>query len=316
MTDADVDGAHIRTLLLTFFFRHMKVLLDRGNIYIAQPPLYRIKKGKKEEYIKDDKEFMNVMMKRITENRVVRFSAPAAGEPSAAPLAPDSTTLDGQLLTRFLVNLSEYYQFIDKTDRKLRNTAVTELVVAAGLERKADFENDTLLRELEARLKAMPPVAATLIHFDEEHSLFELRIHDQHQVQHIINWELASLPEFRQAVARRKLIEPYYHAPFFIGDAESEALPIEKSNGRDLLDYVLNESKKLFSVQRYKGLGEMRADQLWETTMDPEKRTLLSVRLEDLVEAEQIFTTLMGENVESRRKFIEDNALDVKNLDI
>ncbi len=307
MTDADVDGSHIRTLLLTFFFRHMKVLLERGNVYIAQPPLYRIKKGKKEEYIKDDKEFMRVMMKRITENRVVRYRAP---EGSA------SNTLEGQLLTRFLVNLSEYHQFLDKTDRKLHNLQATEILVASGIEHKSDFETEDRLREIEPKLKGLPSVASTELVFDEEHSLWELRFRNQHHIEHVINWTLAALPEFRQTVQRWKLVAEYNHAPFVITDAESESLPIEKADGRELLDYVMNESKKLFSVQRYKGLGEMRADQLWETTMDPEKRTLLSVRLEDLLVTEEIFTTLMGEDVESRRKFIEDNALDVKNLDI
>jgi DNA gyrase subunit B len=254
---------------------------------------------------------MRVMMKRITENRVVRFSAPQNGQ-AVAP----SITLEGQLLTRFLVNLGEYYQFLDKTDRKLHNIQATEILVASGIERKGDFESEDRLREIEPKLQALPSVVSTELVFDEEHSLWELRFRDQHQIEHVINWTLVALPEFRQTVQRWKLVAEYNHAPFVIGDAESEALPIEKADGRELLDYIMNESKKLFSVQRYKGLGEMRADQLWETTMDPEKRTLLSVRLEDLVETEEIFTTLMGENVESRRKFIEDNALDVKNLDI
>ena len=168
--------------------------------------------------------------------------------------------------------------------------------------------------------------------------------------EHVINWELASTPECRQLIAKFKQIEPYMEPPFVIesvprasskADAEessevdgeeTEASPkkaakaparrakeseiVEKNNARDLFDYVLNEGRKEYTVQRYKGLGEMTAEQLWETTMDPERRTLLSVKLEDIAECETIFTTLMGEDVESRRKFIEDNALDVKNLDI
>jgi len=302
MTDADVDGSHIRTLLLTFFFRHMQELIRRGHVYIAQPPLYRIKKGKKEEYIKDDKEFVRVMMKRITEDRVVRYGEGAA-------------VLEGQLLTRFLVNLSEYFQFFDKVDKKFRNAAVTEAVVAAGLERKADFEEKGKVERLGAALKKIAGVHALEVARDEEHNLWEARYQDNNHAPHVVNWEIASLPEMRQAAAKYKLVKEHNQPPFMVSDGDG-AEPVEKANGRELLDFVLNEGKKLFNVQRYKGLGEMRADQLWETTMDPERRTLLKVRAEDVPQAEEIFTTLMGEDVESRRKFILDNALDVKNLDI
>jgi DNA gyrase subunit B len=302
MTDADVDGSHIRTLLLTFFFRHMKQLIERGHVYIAQPPLYRIKKGKSEQYIKDDKEYMRVMMRRITEDRVVRY-----GEGAAA--------LEGALLTRFLVNLSEFYQYFDKLDKKLRNELVTQAIVAAGLEKKADFENKARLEELGKKIAKLHGVESSGLNRDEEHNLWELRFRDAHHGEHIVGWELASLPEYRQALAKYKAIGEYNRPPFMVSDGDKSAA-VEKATGRELLEYVMNESKKLFSVQRYKGLGEMRADQLWDTTMDPERRSLLSVRVEDLVEAENIFTTLMGEDVESRRKFIVENALDVKNLDI
>ncbi len=188
--------------------------------------------------------------------------------------------------------------------------------------------------------------------FDEEHNLWEARYVNSQGAEHLINWELASTPEYRQLLSKFKQIEPYLEPPFVVetiakstpasgngeelSDAEREdiekaqkkttkAVPkkrsaepevVEKASARELFDYVLAEGKKDFSVQRYKGLGEMTAQQLWETTMDPEHRTLLSVRLEDIAECETIFTTLMGEDVEARRKFIEDNALDVKNLDI
>jgi DNA gyrase subunit B len=187
-------------------------------------------------------------------------------------------------------------------------------------------------------------------HFDEEHNLWEVRFVKSQGSEHVINWELASTPECRQLIAKFKQIEPYMDPPFVIEsvprasskaeaeesaetegeDAETaakktakaparrakEAEIVEKNNARDLFDYVLNEGRKEYTVQRYKGLGEMTAPQLWETTMDPERRTLLQVKLEDLVETNEIFSTLMGEDVEKRRKFIEDNALDVKNLDI
>ena len=186
--------------------------------------------------------------------------------------------------------------------------------------------------------------------FDEEHNLWEVSFVNKHGAEHVINWELVSSPECRQMIAKYKQIEPYMEPPFVVetlakaapaasngdgADAEveagddkaekkaaaktprrKEAEVVEKANVRELRDYVINEGRKDFSIQRYKGLGEMTAPQLWETTMDPERRTLLSVKLEDIAECETIFTTLMGEDVEARRKFIEDNALDVKNLDI
>ena len=300
MTDADVDGSHIRTLLLTFFFRHMKLLIDRGNIFIAQPPLYRLKKGKSEQYIKDDKEFVSVMMRRITEDRSLRY-----GEGGAE--------LKGAALTKFLVNLSDFYTHFDKADRKLRQPELTQLVIDAALT-KPDFETADKLRQLEAKVKKAAGVAGTQVQLDEEHGLWELHYRDRNQLEHAINAELAALPEFKAAVRTHKLIAEQNHPPFLLADGD--AAPIEKSDGRELLDYILEEGKKLFSVQRYKGLGEMRADQLWETTMDPEKRTLLSVKLEDLPACEEIFSTLMGEDVGPRREFIERNALDVKNLDI
>ncbi len=301
MTDADVDGSHIRTLLLTFFFRHMKVLLDKGNIYIAQPPLYRIKKGKSEQYIKDDKEFVSVMMKRITEDRSLRY-----GEGGAE--------LKGAALAKFLVNLSEYYTHFEKADRRLRHPEITSLVIGAGLERKADFETADKLRALEAQVKKVTGLMGAKVVLDEEHNLWELRYTDNNHLEHVVNAELALLPEFKQAVKTGKLIAEHNHPPFLLADGDS--LPVERENGRDLLEFILNEGKRLFSVQRYKGLGEMRSDQLWETTMDPAKRTLLSVKLEDLLACEEIFSTLMGEEVAPRREFIERHALDVKNLDI
>ncbi len=301
MTDADVDGSHIRTLLLTFFFRHMKVLIERGNIFIAQPPLYRLKKGKSEQYIKDDKEFVSVMMRRITEDRSLRY-----GEGGAE--------LKGAALSKFLVHLTDYYAAFDKADRKLRHPVLTRLVLEAGLERKTDFESPDKLRALEPAMAATAGVAKPQLALDEEHNLWELRYRDHNQLEHRINAELALLPEFKLAVKAQKLIAEHNHPPFLLADGDDA--PVEKEDGRALLAFILDEGKRLFSVQRYKGLGEMRADQLWETTMDPAKRTLLLVKLEDLLACEQIFSTLMGDDVAPRREFIERNALDVKNLDI
>ncbi len=343
MTDADVDGSHIRTLLLTFFFRHMEELIKRGHVYIAQPPLYRIKKGKFEQYIKNDAEFVKVMVKRAADGIVVRY-----GEGAAA--------LEGSPLTKFMTTLNDYLGFFDKVNQRIRDEKITDVLPRADLVKRVDFEGESSspakkIAALEKALKAVQKersIKSIEAHFEEEHSLWELKFVNAQGAEHVVNWELASTPEYRQMMAKYKQIEQYMQPPYVIeavkkengngkeelSDAEradlekaeqkspkvskkkTEAVTVEKTSPRELFDYVLNEGRKDYTVQRYKGLGEMSSQQLWETTMDPERRTLLSVRLEDITETETIFTTLMGENVEARRKFIEDNALDVKNLDI
>jgi DNA gyrase subunit B len=342
MTDADVDGSHIRTLLLTFFFRHMQELIKRSNVYIAQPPLYSLKKGKSQQYIKDDREFDKVMVKRASESLSVRYGEGAA-------------KLDGANLARFMTVLNEYFAFFDKVGKRLRDEKVTELLPRIDLSKRADFEGDKKtppkkIERLEKELKKLQKerqFKEVGSRYEEEHNLWEVRYLNSQGAEHLINWELASTAEYRQLLSKYKQIEPYMEPPFIIeaipksssksetdgdesaeGDGEQKkaapaakkkvvtAEPVEKTSARELRDYVLAEGKKDFIVQRYKGLGEMTSTQLWETTMDPERRTLLEVKLEDIAECETIFTTLMGEDVEARRKFIEENALDVKNLDI
>ena len=342
MTDADVDGSHIRTLLLTFFFRHMQELIKRNNVYIAQPPLYSIRKGKQQQYIKDDKEYVKVMVKRASEGLIVRYGESAA-------------KLEGPALAKFMTVLNEYLQFFDKVDKHLRDEQVTELLPRLDLSKRTDFEGDKKtapkkIEKLERELKKLQKehgFQEIESRFEEEHSLWEVRFVNSQGAEHIINWELVSSPECRQLLSKFKQIEPYMQPPYFVEtkqqakktaatapepeEEEGEDLTefTEKdllkagesafTNGaspRDLFEYVLEQGKKGFIIQRYKGLGEMSSQQLWETTMDPERRTLLSVKLEDIAETETIFSTLMGEDVEARRKFIEDNALDVKNLDI
>jgi DNA gyrase subunit B len=345
MTDADVDGSHIRTLLLTFFFRHMQELIKRGNVFIAQPPLFSLKKGRSQQYIKDEREFVKVMVKRASDGLIVRYGEGAA-------------KLEGKDLARFMTVLDEYLGFFDKVDKRMRNERVTELVPRLDLTKRGDFEGEKKeapkkIERLEKELKKLQKdegLKSVEARFDEEHNLWEVMFVNKHGAEHVINWLLVSSPECRQMIAKYKQIEPYMEPPFVVesvaktapattnGDgAESEVdagvdkadkkaaakTPkrkeveiVEKKNVRDLRDYVINEGRREFTIQRYKGLGEMTAPQLWETTMDPERRTLLSVRLEDIAECETIFTTLMGEDVEARRKFIEENALDVKNLDI
>jgi DNA gyrase subunit B len=346
MTDADVDGSHIRTLLLTFFFRHMQELIKRNNVYIAQPPLFGIRKGKSHQYIKDEREFVKVMVKRASDGLIVRYGEGAA-------------KLEGKELARFMTVLNEYIGFFDKVDKRLRDEAVTELLPKLDLSKHVDVEGDKKnppkkIEKLEKEIKKLQKdhgFKSVDARFDEEHNLWEVAYVNSQGIEHVVNWELLSTPECRQLLAKYKQIEPYMEPPFIVetiarassakeaaeeelaeegtesekadkkatkaaAKRKAETEVVEKKNARDLFAYVLAEGKKDYTVQRYKGLGEMTAEQLWETTMDPERRTLLSVKLEDIAETETIFTTLMGEDVEARRKFIEDNALDVKNLDI
>jgi DNA gyrase subunit B len=354
MTDADVDGSHIRTLLLTFFFRHMQELIKRGHIFIAQPPLYGLKKGRSLQYVKDDDALDKILLKRAADSIVIRYGQGAA-------------KLEGGSLSRFMAQLKEYLGFFDKVDKRLRDEQVTELVPKLDLAKRVDFEGDKnspskKVEKLERELKKLQKERGFKevgSRFDEEHNLWEVRFVNNQGTERLINWELVSTPEYRQLLAKFKQIEPYMEPPFMVEtiaketasadvteDAaadesveatdkvekadksdkkqvaakttrrKAEAEVIEKSNLRELFKYVQEAGARGYEKTRYKGLGEMTAEQLWQTTMDPERRTLLSVKLEDIAETETIFTTLMGEDVESRRKFIEENALDVKNLDI
>ncbi|HEY3987704.1 MAG TPA: DNA topoisomerase (ATP-hydrolyzing) subunit B [Acidobacteriaceae bacterium] len=352
MTDADVDGSHIRTLLLTFFFRHMQELIRRGHVYIAQPPLYRIKKGKFEQYIKDDREFVKVMVKRASDGMVIHYGADGTRK-----------QLEGGALTRFMSQLNDYLGFFEKVDKRIRNEEVTSLLAKLELVRRGDFEASdgkapAKLAQLHKALAAMKKnyqfKDVTDPVLDEEHQTWSVSFTDAQGALRRVDWALASAPEYRQMMAKHAQIKEELEPPFLIdyaakgkaaaaeetveetvaqdgsdtetGKALTEKAarkaprnsqePVEKKTARDLFEYVIEQGRRDYQVQRYKGLGEMTAPQLWETTMDPDRRTLLSVKLEDLAATEEIFTTLMGEDVDARRKFIEENALDVKNLDI
>jgi DNA gyrase subunit B len=357
MTDADVDGSHIRTLLLTFFFRHMTELIKRGHVYIAQPPLYRIKKGKFEQYIKDDREYVSVMVKRASDGMMLRYGK-------------DGGSLQGAALTKYMGQLNDYLGFFDKVQKRLRNEDVTqafaEMFAQEGKDsaRRVDFESPAKLEAMRTRLVGMQKTYQFKnvgdVVLDEEHKSYSVSYTDAQGAVRTIDWALASAPESRQMLAKHAQIREQLVAPFVIeyatktkAEAAAEAAeeaeeiaseegvaeiaaapgtvaetkpskrtskasqdPVEKKTVREVFEYVIEQGRKEYQVQRYKGLGEMTAPQLWETTMDPERRTLLQVKLEDIAACEEIFTTLMGEDVESRRKFIEENALDVKNLDI
>jgi DNA gyrase subunit B len=251
--------------------------------------------------------------------------------------------------------LNDYLSFLEKANKHFRNEAITELLPRLELMRRSDFENDgappAKLKKLHAELERMAKIfqfkKVAQPSYDEEHQTWSVIFIDAQGAERRIDWALASSPEYRQMMSKYTQIREELEPPFIIeyagktpaaaaeegdGEAEAEAAPVEgaakqkkgraaqdpvtKQTARELFEYVIEQGRRDYQVQRYKGLGEMTAPQLWETTMDPDRRTLLQVKLEDMLTTEAIFTTLMGENVESRRKFIEENALDVKNLDI
>lgn len=310
MTDADVDGSHIRTLLLTFFYRQMPQLVENGYVYIAQPPLYKVKKGKKEEYIKDETAMFRYLMRQATSDIELKSLA-------------NNKTYEGRELSKMLEQVTEYERYFERFVRRLNNderlleTLLDAFVGEDGVLRRHNiklrkvFEQEELMAEVEGKIAAAG--YKTELMTDEEHGLAEIEIRLGNGQPLIFDWDLASYVEFQKALELKRNLEENFPAPFILGENGTSE---EIASRKELLDKVMTAAKKDLNIQRYKGLGEMNPEQLWETTMNPEKRTLLQVRIEDAIETDEIFTVLMGDQVEPRRKFIEDNALDVKNLDI
>ena len=309
MTDADVDGSHIRTLLLTFFFRQMTGLVERGHIYIGQPPLFKVKKGRKEWYIKDEKAMTRELMRSATEDLEVKV-----GEKG-------QLVQPGQLKA-FLANLLDYKSFFGKLEKRLRDRGLVEAILQAGLEDKKQLLDKKLLAGLARKIKVLgyDPYLAR----DEEHSLYSLVIpprterngtlSENGDSDRMIDLKFISLPEFKRTVKLKQSLADLDQAPFVVITRNKSVTEVHTRE--ELLDTVISLGKKEFQIQRYKGLGEMNPGQLWETTMDPEARSLLQVRIEDVLQTEHLFTILMGDAVEPRRQFIENNALNVKNLDV
>ena len=302
MTDADVDGSHIRTLLLTFFFRQMRELIGKGHVYIAQPPLYRIRRGKSERYIKDEQEFTRQIIQMATDG--VRVEV---GENGSA------AGLEAEKLQEFLFDLDAYAAMFRKLERRLRNPKAVRLLTDPKLELdgKEHFQDKAAVEQVAGRLREAGLEAK--VQPDEMHSAFAVSFRESTEAPRLINVELSQQPEYRRLRTIAKKIGDQNRPPFLvIGKKSTDTI----EDPLALLEHLKTQAMKDASVQRYKGLGEMNAEQLWETTMNAETRRLLQVRIDDAVESEEMFTTLMGENVEARRKFIGDNALDVKNLDI
>jgi DNA gyrase subunit B len=309
MTDADVDGSHIRTLLLTFFYRQFPDLIERGHIFIAQPPLFKLKKGKTERYIKDEAEMTRYLMKKATEDVIVT-------------VVSSGKRIEGRELTRTLEKLQEFAEFRGKLVRRLHDDKlVDELIAAMGGPGGVYTSGGKLLKVFQSE-ESLGRVARhlndagldALLEFDEEHNRWRIEVlRTSGNGRVTIDYDLATHVEFSRATELYRDMPDLQTAPFTVGEGPSA---VTLSSRTALLDHVLAAAKKDIHIQRYKGLGEMNPDQLWETTMDPDKRVLLQVRVDDVVETDEIFTILMGDKVEPRRKFIETNALEVRNLDV
>ena len=345
MTDADVDGSHIRTLLLTFFYRQMSQLIDRGHIYIAQPPLFRAKRGRNETYIKDERELEGFLIRRAVESRVVRLA--------------DGTEMFGEVLERSLQRIMGFRKLLQQVTRRGAPPDVVSALLQADARDKSFFEQRDKLDIISARMTT--PVRSLTVNRDDEHNAFDLAIEDRSQGYpraYTLGVDFIASGEYRTLLAAYADIRDIkFPVVVKTTAAAPEDVPLEDQAAADettiggapideatraavepkaaaagsrgrrdpdttldsvdaFVDFFIAAGRKGVSVNRYKGLGEMNPDTLWATTMDPEIRTLLQVRAEDHAEADQMFTTLMGDQVEPRRKFIEDHALDVRNLDV
>jgi len=308
MTDADVDGSHIRTLLLTFFFRQLPELVERGYIYIAQPPLYKVKKGKQEQYIKDDEAMEEYMTQSALEDASLHLdeSAPAVSGVQLESLVNEFRSVMKTLkrLSRlYPEELTEHFVYLPEvTLEQLGDHAVMQAWLAKLQERlnssqKSGLAYNASLREDKERNVWLPEVEIT------SHGLASYIT---------FNRDFFGSNDYRTVVNIGAKLSSLLGEGAYVQRGERRKAIVEFKEG---LDWLMNETTKRHTIQRYKGLGEMNPDQLWETTMDPTVRRMLKVTIEDAIAADQIFNTLMGDAVEPRREFIESNALSVSNLD-
>ena len=316
MTDADVDGSHIRTILLTFFYRHMPEMIDNGYLYIAQPPLFKIGRGKKELYLKNEKELNDNILKRTCDKKNVKF-----GE--------SEDILSEHHLYIFMANLSEYFSIISRFKEKGIISDLIETLFKEGVENKDFLQDKQKMLYLKNTLNNNDYSVSEII-WNNERNIYEMTVtpsFDKQKELRVVDLSRTIKPlhisrnlvysnDFQKGLMLSKDILKNDKPPFFIFNKEDDKNAVRIDDKEQLLSYFINEGKKGLGIQRYKGLGEMNPTQLWETTMNPDKRTLLQVRVEDAVETDEIFTVLMGEQVEPRREFINNHALDVSMMDI
>ncbi len=309
MTDADIDGSHIRTLLLTFFFRHMRELIERGYLYIAQPPLFRIADHKKEIYINNEEDMEDYILKN--------------GVGKVGIITGEGNSITGNKLISLIKKGIRLDAILDKVERGGKNREVVSLLAGDPVFSADDFNENGRLSKVGKRISGAMGSNVTSMRTEEDieyggYKMFFDIITDGYSHTTWIDKDIFNLPKFAEAKVLINQMSALGEAPYMVevnsSGVDKEAIGLE--NMKSLIAYILQIGKKGISIQRYKGLGEMNPVQLWDTTMDPEKRTLLQVKIEDAVIADEIFTTLMGDQVEPRRDFIFANALKVTNLDI
>ena len=317
MTDADVDGSHIRTLLLTFFYRQLPEIIEKGYLYIAQPPLLRVGKGKNEIYLKNEKDFNDHILKRICEKK---------------QLSVDNghVVLTNHRLFLFIGNLSEYLQVLSNMEKRGIYPDLTERLIKLSIESKKFLQEKEQMMTLKTDLSAMGYHIEDLF-WNDDRDVYEMVVRPGEDLKKeiLINnpyitevrsvkigRDLVYSPDFQKGRILGQKIFKYDQPPFNISNKDKDDGVEIFEHKRDFLAFLMEEGKKGISIQRYKGLGEMNPEQLWQTTMNPERRVLLQVRIEDAVETDEIFTVLMGDEVEPRREFIQNNALEVSMLDI
>lgn len=308
MTDADVDGAHIRTLLLTFFFRQMRELIEKGYLFIAQPPLFKVVEKKQEFYLQNEEQMKNY----ILENGVGKVKL-AMGDGSPFPVS-------GNKLLTLVKKVMRIEDLLDRFEKEGRDRNLIRIIAGDPTLTDDSFKNEKALFSIAKRtgIALGESFAEFNIETDEEHGGFKMVFNMKKNGQTVpscVNREVFRTPQFTDIRSLLDQISLMGEGPYSDKGEESSA-PVLLENPKALVDYIVSLGKKGLTVQRYKGLGEMNPEQLWETTMNPEKRTLLQVTVEDAVEADEIFTTLMGDQVEPRRDFIFANAMNVSNLDI
>jgi DNA gyrase subunit B len=313
MCDADVDGSHIRTLILTFFFRWMREVIDRGHLYIAQPPLYKVSHGRSETYLKDDAEYRRYLLERIEDAWELTL-VPPAGEGNGGGNG-DGHIYSGPRLTRFVQRLERFREHLDRLAARGYPQRALSIALTRGLSGRAQLDAPAVTARVAAALEAAG-YGDVEVGRDEEHGTsyvgFTSR-RDGVDRRVRLGWGLMASAEYRALADSAEGMEAIRSESFTLANGSEVSV---HDDLEETLDRLYAGARKGLSVQRYKGLGEMNPEQLWETTLDPERRRLLRVQIDDDVVAEDMFSTLMGDLVEPRREFIEQNALDVKNLDV
>ncbi len=301
MTDADVDGAHIRTLLLTFFYRHLPELIESGYLFIAQPPLYKIKKGKQERYLKDDQELNNYLLQEAISDAHVFVNK-------------DAPAISGVALEGLVEKHYKAIDIVEKLSNKYNPTLMSAII---GMEKIKDLSKTKEVRawcaKLQDKLNLSAPMSeAHSVSYQDGEVLYSQSIYGVEVANNILGPSFFNSRDAKAIQRYSEEVESMLDANSYVQKGSRE---LSVSSFAEVLDFLLTEAKKGQNFQRYKGLGEMNPDQLWDTTMNPESRIMLKVKIEDAIVADEVFSTLMGDEVEPRRNFIEDNALKVDNLD-